>query len=44
MKIALECQFYMELPNLADIVEIDEQKDIFETRYHENIEADNESH
>ena len=33
-----------ELPNLADIVEIDEQKDIFETRYHENIEDDNESH
>ena len=33
-----------ELPDLADIVEIDEQKDIFETRYHENIEDENESH
>lgn len=33
-----------ELPDLADIVEVDEQKDIFETRYHEDIGDDDESH
>lgn len=35
-----------ELPNLADIVEIDEQEDIFATKYHEKISEDtyHESH
>lgn len=31
-----------ELPDLADIIEIDEQKDIFETKYHENVEETDE--
>ena len=35
---------YEEKRCSIDIVEIDEQKDIFETRYHENIGDENESH
>ena len=37
-----------ELPDLADIIEVDEQEDIFATKYHEDtnekIEGNNESH
>ena len=33
-----------ERPALADIVEVDEQEDIFATRYREDNEANNESH